>query len=282
MRFFRLPATLVFLMAAWVGLAQADANRELFGPYQQILDQFLTEKNLSDGGLVSAFDYASAITRDETGQTLSKQRKALSAFDLSGLEGEAESVAFWINAYNFFMLDQILTERPDGELVGSVWDYGGRINPFVDSVFEREKFVVDGQDYSLSQIEKEILLGAEYADKGWKDARVHFAVNCASVGCPPLRDVIYTADNLEDLLAENTRRALLTDRHLRVDGDTLYATELFKWYEGDFKEAAGSRKAFIGKWVGSSLAERVADTSDIAFIDYDWDLNSAANFPEFR
>lgn len=282
MRVCHLTATLTFLLVVWTGVAHADANRELYQPYQQILDQFLIEKDLAGGGLVSAFDYEAAVSQDETGQSLTKQRQTLASFDLSRLEGEAESVAFWLNAYNFFMLDQILTERPDGRLVGSVWDYGGRINPFVDSVFEREKFVIDGQEYSLNQMEKEILLGDEYAEKGWKDARVHFAVNCASVGCPPLRDMIYTADNLEGLLAENTRRGFLTDRHLRVEGDTLYVTELFKWYEEDFEEAEGSRKAFIGKWVDSSLAERVAGTSALEFIEYDWDLNSPANFPEFR
>lgn len=273
---------LTVVLAIWAGAVQAEINRELYGPYQQILEQFLTEKDLSGGGLVTAFDYEAAVSQDDTAQTLTKQREALKEFDLSRLEGEAESVAFWLNAYNFFMLDQILTERPDGELIDSVWDYGGRINPFVDSVFNREKFVIDGQEYSLDQMEKDILLGDEYKEKGWKDARVHFAVNCASVGCPPLRDVIYTADNLEELLAENTRRAFLTDRHLKVEGDTLFVTELFKWYEEDFEEAAGSRKAFIEEWVDEDLAERVAQTSEMKFIDYDWDLNTASNFPEFR
>lgn len=282
MRFFRFSAILTVVLAVWASAAQAEINRELYGPYQQILDQFLEEKDLPGGGLVSAFEYEAAVSQDETAQTLTKQREALASFDLSHLEGESESVAFWLNAYNFFMLDQILTERPDGELIGSVWDYGGRINPFVDSVFNRKKFVIGGQKFSLSQIEKDILLGDEYAEKGWKDARVHFAVNCASVGCPPLRNVIYTVDNLEGLLTENTRRAFLTGRHLEVKGDTLYVTELFKWYQQDFKEASGSRRAFIEKWVDSSLAERIAETSDIEFINYDWALNSPANFPEFN
>ncbi len=208
MRSVQLSATFSLLLFLCAGPAQAEVNREIYSPFQQILEQFLTKK------------------------------------DLSSIEGREESIAFWINAYNFLMLDQILTERPDGELVGSVWDYGGRVNPFVDSVFEREKFVIDGQEYSLSQMEKEILLGDEYADKGWKDARIHFAVNCASVGCPPpLRDTIYTADNLDDLLADNTRRAFNTGRHLMVEGDTLHVTEVFKWYEEDFNETSGSRIA---------------------------------------
>jgi hypothetical protein len=282
MRLFRLSTALIGVFAIWAGAAQADANRELYGPYQEILEQFLTEKDLAGGGLVSAFDYAAAIDQEQTLQKLASQREVLAEFKLSSLEGQAESVSFWINAYNFFMLNQILTDRPGGKLVESVWDYGGRINPFVDSVFERKNFVIDGEEYSLNQMEKGILLGDDYAGKGWKDARVHFAVNCASVGCPPLRDTLYTADNLEDLLAENTRRAFLTDYHLRVEDKTLYVSELFKWYEDDFKEAGGSRKAFIQKWVDASLAERVAQTSTIKFIDYDWSLNKPSNFPEFR
>ncbi|MDK8462357.1 DUF547 domain-containing protein [Marinobacter sp. SS13-12] len=282
MRFVQLSATFSMLLVLFAGVAQAEVNREIYRPYQQMLEQFLAEKELPGDGLVTAFDYQAAVDHDETVRMLSEQRGALAGFDLASLEGRDESVAFWINAYNFFMLDQILTERPDGKLVGSVWDYGGRVNPFVDSVFDRDKFRIDGQDYSLNQIEKEILLGNDYADKGWKDARVHFAVNCASVGCPPLREVIYTADNLEALLAENTRRAFATDRHLRIEEGTLHVTELFKWYEKDFVEAAGSRKAYIEEWADSSVAGRVADTSDIEFIDYDWALNTPANFPEFR
>jgi len=120
MRFFRFPTILSLLFAVWASVAQADANQE------------------------------------QTLQKLTSQRNALAAFDLSSLEGEAESIAFWINAYNFFMLNKILTDRPDGNLVESVWDYGGRVNPFVDNVFEREKFVIDGEKYSLNQMEKEI------------------------------------------------------------------------------------------------------------------------------
>jgi hypothetical protein len=97
-----------------------------------------------------------------------------------------------------------------------------------------------------------------------------------------LRDTLYTADNLEDLLAENTRRAFLTDYHLKVDGKTLHVTELFKWYEDDFKEASSSRKAFIQEWVDASFEERVAETSAMKYIDYDWSLNKPSNFSEFR
>lgn len=262
--------------------AMAAADEDIFDPFQRLLAQHLTESTTTDGGLVSAFDYEAALASSQTDGLLADQRNRLEDFDTGTLDGEAESVAFWLNAYNFFMIDQILTERPDGELVDSVWDYGGRVNPFVDSVFDREKFLIDGQAYSLNQMEKDILLGEDYADKGWKDARVHFAVNCASVGCPPLRDVVYTADNLEGLLAENTRRAFATEHHLDIKGDTLHVTELFKWYEDDFVEASGSRKAFIEQWADSALADRIEGTSELTFIEYDWSLNKPTNFQTFR
>ena len=265
---------------AWVllpGLVWADINPGLYKPYQRLLSNYLIEQTLPGNGLVSAFDYQSALADTDLAQTLEQQRKALAEFDTGTLEAQKESVAFWINAYNFFMLEQILTERPNGQLVSSVWDYGGRVNPFVDSVFERENFVIGGERFSLSQIEKGVLLGKDYQSRGWKDARVHFAVNCASVGCPPLREQIYTTANLEDLLEENTRRAFNTQHHLRVTGNTLYGTELFKWYKQDFVEAEGSVRAFIRRWASDTVAEQVAGTSELDYIDYDWSLNLPSN-----
>jgi hypothetical protein len=273
------------MVVLWLGLFSGAVHGELsslYGPYQQLLEEHLREKTLENNGLISAFDYEAALADEHTPERLRSQRERLAQFDISDLEGKEESTAFWINAYNFFMLNQILTERPDGELVNSVWDYGGRYNPFVDNVFQREKFEIDDRQYSLDGIEKGILLGEEFASRGWKDARVHFAVNCAAVGCPPLRRSLYTAENLEQLLATNTRRAFSTARHLQIDGKTLRVTELFKWYEEDFTESAGSRKAFIRQWVDSSAADRVERTSEMTFIDYDWKLNRPENFPELR
>lgn len=127
--FRRLPALFVLLLFQ-VGFAQAEVNRGIYVDYQQILEQFLTEKTLPGGGLVSAFDYEAATSVADTENRVSDQRKQLAGFDPEVLEDREAALAFWINAYNFFMLDQILTQKPRGKLVSSVWDYGGRINPF--------------------------------------------------------------------------------------------------------------------------------------------------------
>lgn len=269
---------LLWVLLSAPGTAFAGINSGLFVAYQQLLDNYLTEVQSPRDGFYSAFDYEKALEDGATAGLLEQQNRALADFAPATLEGREESVAFWINTYNYFMIAQILTDRPDGRLVDSVWDYGGRFNPFVDSVFDVSRFVVGGRSYSLSEIEKDILLGDDYERRGWKDARVHFAVNCASVGCPPLRKQVYTAENLETMLAENTRMALASSRHLRVQRGGLYGTELFKWYEQDFAGAEGSVGAFIQRWAPAEVARVAATTTEMKFIDYDWSLNRPENF----
>ena len=260
----------------------AETIEEVYSDYQVLLDRHLVTKDLPGDGLVSAFDYQAALERDDTSELLQRQREALAQFDTAAMDSREEGNAFWLNAYNFFMIAHLLEERPDGNLVDSVWDYGGRYNPFRASVFERELFEVDGEEHSLSGIEKGILLGDTYWEKGWAEARVHFAVNCASVGCPPLRSAVYTPENVDDYLTENTRRAFSTERQLHVDGNTLHLSELFDWYEEDYVREEGSVRSFIKAYAAPEVTEAVEGTDRIRFIDYDWTLNAPENFPELQ
>lgn len=132
------------------------------------------------------------------------------------------------------MIETILTETVDGGLVDSVWDYGGRYNPFSDSVFQWQEHRIGDARYSLDQIEKDILLGESFENKGWKE------------------------------------------------DDTLYLSQLFDWYSGDFEAEGGSIRDFVGGYTSEDIAEAVADTDTIRFIDYDWSLNKPANFPELK
>jgi hypothetical protein len=86
--------------------------------------------------------------------------------------------------------------------------------------------------------------------------------------------VPYTAANLEALLVENTRRALLTPLHLEIEGDQARLSRLFDWYESDFERAAGSVEAFIREHLSPTRAGLLANTERRSFIDYDWQLNS--------
>jgi hypothetical protein len=166
---------------------KVDPVSEVFDIFAELLVRHLVENDLENDGLATAFDYQGALKRDDTMDLLDRQRQKLGRFDVSLIDSREKGNAFWLNAYNFFMIAQIFQDRPGGKLVSSVWDYGGRYSPFRANVFKRDLFEIGGKRYSLDQMEKGILLGDEYWQKGWAEARVHFAVNCASVGCPPLR-----------------------------------------------------------------------------------------------
>ncbi len=271
-----------FAVNVWGANASGGPVAAAFQPFETLLDRYLTEKTLENDGLVSAFDYRAALDDPDTQRILDMQSQYLAGFDISALDNREKAIAFWNNAYNFFMIYQILTERDGGRIVDSVWDYGGRYSPFHSNVFERKRFTIGDTTYSLDDMEKGMLLGDKFQAKGWKDARVHFTVNCAAVGCPPLRADIYTEDNIDALMTENTRRAFNTPRHLRMEGNTLYVTELFKWYEADFVAEQVSIKDFIRAYADDAVIDRVNTATRIRYFDYDWSLNRPENFPEFQ
>lgn len=279
-RTFNLPALAALALSSLTAFAlpaanSADPVAEAYAPFATLLEQYVEEHRLHQGGLVSSFAYREALADGGTEALLEQQRRNLAKFDPGNLDRREAALAFWINAYNFFMIAHILDNPVDGELIESVRDYGSLLNPY--RVFDRKLFDIGGEKHALSQIELEILLGEEFAERGWKDARIHFAVNCASVGCPPLRDRPYTADNVDAMLTENTRLALKTPIHLDIDGDTLWLTSLFDWYADDFIEAAGSVRDFVTTHVDDAMMARISDTERTRFIDYDWQLNSPAN-----
>lgn len=274
------PYCLILVFVTTPLPASAELMDDVYADFAALLDDYLIEQPAGEGGLVSAFDYEKALTSAETQQRIARQKDLLRQFDINRLNDRETATAFWINAYNFFMLAYLLEERPGGELVGSVWDYGGRYNPFRDSVFTRDEFAVGGRLYSLDEIEKETLLGREFSNNGWFDARVHFAVNCAAVGCPPLRHEIYKAGSIDRQLSDNIRLAFNTSRHLKVTGNTLYLSSLFDWYASDFEGATGDILDFVRQYASDQMAATLPENPRIRYIDYDWRLNRPENFPE--
>lgn len=277
-------ATRTLLLLALLSLSlpgmAADSVAALYRPFQAVLERHLVERALPNDGLISAFDYEGARSTPATMALLRQQSESLAAFDIRALRQKDAALAFWINAYNFFMVQHLLENPRRGAVVDSVRDYGSLINPY--RVFRQSQFDIGGRRYSLDQIEKDILLGQDFQQRGWKDARVHFAVNCASVGCPPLRQQIYTAENVEALLVENTRRALNTPYHLRREGETLFLTQLFQWYVKDYVEEADSVRAWLLKHADARAQGEIAATRREQFIPYDWSLNRPDNFPELN
>jgi hypothetical protein len=227
----------------------------------------LLKKNvvLVSGGKASQFRYAE----------MAKERPALKSYldSLSAVKepefnswNKNQRMAFLINAYNAFTVEKILTRYPD---IKSIWDFGKLFgNPFKD-----EFFTLLGRKLTLDGIEHETL-----RKKGaYDEPRVHFAVNCASVGCPMLKEEAYVAERLEAQLAQQTERFLSDRSRNRALAGRLEVSKIFDWFKEDFEP----RELWFAKYAkllsdDPGQQKLVAGgKAALAFLEYDWSLNDA-------
>jgi hypothetical protein len=175
-----------------------------------------------------------------------------------------QQMAFLINAYNAFTVRKVLTRYPD---IKSIWDFGKIFgNPFKDRFF-----VLLEKSSSLDEIEHQTLR------KKFRDPRVHFALNCASVGCPMLREQAYAGARLERQLEEQAARFLADRSRNRLADGRLEVSKIFDWYKEDFEP----RPAYFARYAraladdAQGQALIAAGKAPITFLDYDWSLNDA-------
>ena len=182
---------------------------------------------------------------------------------------KAQQMAFLINAYNAFTVELILTKYPD---LKSIKDLGS----FVQSAWKKKFFTLLGEERHLDWIEHEQLRPR------YNEPRVHAAVNCASIGCPALRDEAFTAAKLEAQLEDGMRRFMGDRTRNRVKGNQVEVSSIFKWFREDFEKGHGGFKqvedvfATYAEQLSDQPAERAAlkaKSLGVGFLDYDWSLN---------
>jgi hypothetical protein len=181
-----------------------------------------------------------------------------------------DRLAYWLNAYNAFTLDAVVAEYP----IRSVWKVrDGRF-------FQRRRHLAGGRRVSLDDIEHEILR-REFAEP-----RIHFAINCGSNGCPPLRPEAWAGEGLRDTLRRATERFLADPWNCRVDHASrrVFVSRIFKMYAEDFAGAARTTEEyragvlrFVADHTGVPF-EAIAD-HEVVYNVYDWGLNDAARAP---
>jgi hypothetical protein len=136
----------------------------------------------------------------------------------------AEQRAFWINLYDALTVKTVLDHCP----VDSIRDIDISPGIFVDGPRDKKLIKVEGIMVSLNDIEHRILRPI------WRDPRLHYALNCASVGCPDLQDEAFTADNAEVLLDRGARNYINDARGVRFDGKELIVSKIYLWFQEDF------------------------------------------------
>lgn len=183
---------------------------------------------------------------------------------------EAEQLAFLINAYNAFTLKLIIDHYP----VDSIRDIGS----FWQNPWKMRFFTLLGEPMYLDRIEHEIIREPGRYD----EPRIHFAVNCASIGCPALRPEPFTAAELESQLEDSSTRFLGDSSRNRFRDGRLEVSSIFKWYREDFERGwrgADTLASFLALYAGAlgldaDAREKLASGRlKVRFLDYDWTLN---------
>jgi len=168
-----------------------------------------------------------------------------------------ESMAFWINAYNAFTVQKVLDHYP----VSSIKDIKGGIT-FISSIWDQKFINIEGREYDLNNIEQGILR------KYYKEPRIHFAVNCASISCPPLANFAFTGDELDDQLDLMTEKFLADTSKNVITADRLELSKIFNWYKPDFTDGQ-SLKEYINQYTDIDISP----SAKIKYLPYDWGLN---------
>ncbi len=236
------------LLAALL-VAPATARAQDWTLYNALLAEHVAPAE-REGVSFHAVDYAAWARDPRYPQVLAQVEN----FPLDTLQSTANKVAFYSNVYNLYAIRMVIDNLP----LESIRDAGSLFSP----VWKKPVGMLGGRTVTLDEIEHEIL-------RPLGEARIHFAIVCASLSCPDLRREAFTVAQLEEQLEDQTRRFLANaSKGLRVEGTQVQVSQIFEWFEEDF-DSAGGVEAFVRRYRQLPPQIRLR-----AAIPYDWNLNA--------
>lgn len=230
----------IFLMIICTFLsANNDSN------FFEVTGKFLAD-NVKDGKV----NYA-ALKKNPA--ELDRLTKSIAEFDLSALNA-AETKAFWLNAYNILVIKGVVTHLP----INSPLD--------VQGFFKTITYPAAGENLTLDDIEHKKIRPV------YGDARIHFALVCAALGCPPIKPFAYLPAKLDEQLDNSTIEILNDDTFIIVDEKTkkVAVSEIFNWFRGDFENDGVTILEYINRYRKSEIPGNY----ELSFNPYNWQLNS--------
>ncbi len=214
-------------------------------------------------------DDPSGINRVEYARVTPDDRKGLENYltraqnvRVSGLNSD-EQKAFWINLYNALTVKIILDHYP----VKSIRDIDISPGWFKDGPWGARLLKIEGEEVTLDDVEHRILRPI------WQDNRIHYAVNCASLGCPNLQPEAFTRENTERLLEKGAREYARHPRGARIEENLLTLSSIYKWFQVDFGGSEEKVIEHLLKYVEGPSAKALKDFRGKIRYEYDWDLN---------
>lgn len=169
-----------------------------------------------------------------------------------------EQLAYWINAYNAFTVKLIVDNYP----VESIRDLGPSLKiPLIKDVWHYKFFSIGGKESSLDEIEHSILR------KEFEEPRIHFAINCASVSCPPLLNEAFLPSKIDDQL-DKVAKDFINGSRNKITPNSIQISSIFSWFKGDFTKN-GSLIDFLNKF----SKVKINSGAKVSYLDYNWNLN---------
>ncbi len=215
-------------------------------------------------------DHPSGINRVRYADVTPVDRKGLKAYvaqlqavKVRGLN-RAEQQAYWINLYNALTIDVMLDHYP----VASIMEVNISPGLLSRGPWGKKMATVEGQELALDDIEHRILRPI------WKDPRVHYSVNCASLGCPNLQPRAFTADNTDTLLDQGARAYVNHPRGVTVKDGKVVVSSIYIWFQTDFGGDDAGLLAHLRRYADEGLRRQLDGATRISDHTYDWQLNS--------
>lgn len=209
---------------------------------------------------VTLFDYAAA--KDNGDHAVIKAFIADQTALTPSTFTDAEATAYWANLYNAVTLDVVLDDYP----IKSIRSLG----PFSTGPWKRDVVTVEGQTLSLDNIEHDILR-VNYASP-----YIHYMVNCASIGCPNLRDELWTADTLEADWDAAAADYINSDRGVMIRKDgRISVSKIYKWFSDDFGDDDDDLRAHLAKHARGERLSALESGNKFKGSQYNWDVNAS-------
>lgn len=228
--------------------------------------QFLSN-NLKVNGSRSYLDYSDIPAADRA--LLADYLSLLSTTPISQFN-RSEQQAFWINLYNALTVETILNHYP----VSSITDIDISPGWFSNGPWGKKLIRVEATELSLDDIEHRILRPI------WQDPRIHYAVNCASLGCPMLQPSAFTPENSEHLLNQGATAFINSSQGVTLSNKSITLSKIYDWFAKDFGRNETELLEHITQYAAPELKTILQQQPNIDRYQYDWQLNDIKNIQE--
>ncbi|WP_026464670.1 DUF547 domain-containing protein [Adhaeribacter aquaticus] len=239
----------ILFLFLFLGVLQLSAQAAVS---HEILDGLL-KKHVSETGKVNYRGFIQDSTQ------LNKYLKNLSDNPPQKNWSKEDKLAYWINAYNAYTIQLIIRNYP----LKSIKDIGSKIKiPFVNTPWDIKFIKIGKERYDLNNIEHGILR------KDFNEPRIHFAIVCASVSCPKLRNEAFVASRLNAQLDDQARDFINDPSRNKIKANQAQVSEIFSWFRGDFTKS-GNLISFLNKY----SQVKINSNAQISNLNYNWNLN---------